>query len=980
MPPVAAQQRYHADWGWGPFQEVAIKVSRLFISHSSINNPAAVALGDWLAAEGWDDIFLDLDPEHGIAPGERWEQALLDATSRCEAVLFLISRRWLGSRWCLREFMLAQQLNKRLFGVLIERLDIDDLPADLRKTWQAVDLASGQDQRPFTVKLPVTQEEATVAFSREGLARLRSGLVKAGLDPRFFDWPPKADPDRPPYRGLLPLEADDAGIFFGRDSLIVDALDKLRGMRTAPPPRLLVLLGASGAGKSSFLRAGLFARMRRDDQNFLPLPIIRPEHAAISGENGLLHALERALAAAEIQMERSELRAAIDGGAATLRPVLRRLVDSARPQGDAAAPTTPPALVIAIDQGEELFVAEGQDEAQPLLALLAELLADEELRPIVVIAIRSDSYAHLQEAKLLDGARPALFDLGPMPRGSYAEVIKGPATRLINTPRELKVEGGLVQVLLKDIEAGGAKDALPLLSFTLERLYLENKDSGALTAANYADLGGIKGSIEEAVERAFTAADADPRVPNDRGERLELLRHGLIPWLAGVDPDTRAPRRRVAQLSEIPTECRPLLGHLVDQRLLTTDDSPKTGGVTIEPAHEALLRQWGLLQAWITEDEALLAVLAGVKRAAKEWVDSGRSSPWLAHSGGRLEAAERVLGRPDLAANLQPDEHEYLAACRKHQSTMRNRRRYARIGIYAMLVGIILGLVGWINQATIKEQINWWAHMRPYMLEHFRPHQLTAAAERALKPLDTFRECDANCPEMVAVPPGAYMMGSAASEPGRKPDEGPRHPVTIAYPLAVSKYNVTFDDWDACVQVGGCTPVKDEKFGHGRQPVINVTWEDAQQYVQWLSKMTGRTYRLLSEAEWEYAARARTTTPYWWGADFGTGHADCKDCGIPEGDTHKPLPVGEFQPNGFGLYDMSGDVWQWVQDCKHDDYHGAPADGSAWETGEECDLRMMRGGAWNTTGETMRVADRDNYTQTNHNYSRGFRVATTLTQ
>ncbi len=160
------------------------------------------------------------------------------------------------------------------------------------------------------------------------------------------------------------------------------------------------------------------------------------------------------------------------------------------------------------------------------------------------------------------------------------------------TARPLKIEDVLVDGLLGDIESGGAKDALPLLAFTLERLYLEHGTQGRLTLAKYRSLGGIKGSIEAAVERALKAADADPAIPKDPGARLALLRRGLIPWLAGIDPETGAPRRRVARQSEIPAECRPLIQNLVEQRLLTTDLAKQTGELTVEPAHEALLRQW----------------------------------------------------------------------------------------------------------------------------------------------------------------------------------------------------------------------------------------------------------------------------------------------------------------------------------------------------------------------------------------------------
>ena len=145
----------------------------------------------------------------------------------------------------------------------------------------------------------------------------------------------------------------------------------------------------------------------------------------------------------------------------------------------------------------------------------------------------------------------------------------------------------------------------------------------------------------------------------------------------------------------------------------------------------------------------------------------------------------------------------------------------------------------------------------------------------------------------------------------------------------MSKFEATFADWVACVSVGGCPRTSDSGFGRGLKPVINVTWDNAQQYVAWFSKMTGQRYRLLTEAEWEYAARAGTMTAYFWGDEIGTGHANCASCGS-QWDNSGPAPVGSFKPNAFGLHDMHGNVWEWVKDCYHDNYNGAPADGSAW--------------------------------------------------
>jgi hypothetical protein len=599
-------------------------VWRIFLSHSSTNNAEAVALRDWLEREGWkDEIFLDLDPQRGIAAGERWERSLNEAANRCEAVLFLVSKAWLGSDWCIKEFNLAHRLNKRLFGLLVEDLAITDLPVYLTSTWQIVRLAAGHDHVMLRAVLPVTHEEAHVTFSAEGLQRLKHGLEEAGLDAKYFAWPPQNDPSRPPYRGLRPLEAEDTGIFFGRDAPVIEGLDRLRGLRETTPPRLLVILGASGSGKSSFLRAGLLPRLKRDDRHFLPLPIIRPDRAAINGETGLLPALEDVFRAVGIATTRAKLRAAIEGGASTLRPLLEALADKATPSAlDADAKLTRPTLILSVDQGEELFP--GQDEARAFLVLLHDLLIQDTPAIIAVFTIRSDKYESLQLAKELDGVRQETFSLPPMPKGSYAEVIKGPALRLEGTERPFEVEDTLVDTLLTDIEAGGAKDALPLLAFTLERLYVEEGGDGDLTVAEYRNLGGITGSIEAAVERALKAADADPAIPKDRVARLALLRHGLIPWLARIDPDTGAPLRRVAQLSEIPVEARPLIQHLVEQRLLATDVSEETREKTIEPAHEALLRQWSLLRGWLHR-RCRVARGAGGRQARRH--GTGRRTP-----------------------------------------------------------------------------------------------------------------------------------------------------------------------------------------------------------------------------------------------------------------------------------------------------------------------------------------------------------------
>src|SRR5689334_17470846 len=236
---------------------------------------------------------------------------------------------------------------------------------------------------------------------------------------------------------------------------------------------------------------------------------------------------------------------------------------------------------------------------------------------------------------------------------------------------------------------------------------------------------------------------------------------------------------------------------------------------------------------------------------------------------------------------------------------------------------------------------------------------LSPTQEKALKPKDTFKEC-ANCPEMMVVPAGSFTMGSPKGEPGRSADEGPQHTVTIARPFAVGRFSVTFEEWDACAADGGCNQMEvvaglgkvirpykpsDEGWGRGRRPVINVSWDDAKAYVAWLSQKTGKPYRLLTGAEYEYATRAGTQTAYPWGDAIGTNNANCHACGS-QWDAKQTAPVGSFAANGFGLYDMVGNVREWTEDCYHDTYSGAPTDGSAWIEGGNCYDRVVRGGSF----------------------------------
>jgi formylglycine-generating enzyme required for sulfatase activity len=292
---------------------------------------------------------------------------------------------------------------------------------------------------------------------------------------------------------------------------------------------------------------------------------------------------------------------------------------------------------------------------------------------------------------------------------------------------------------------------------------------------------------------------------------------------------------------------------------------------------------------------------------------------------------------------------------------------------------------------------------------------LSPERERALKPKDTFKECD-TCPEMVVVPAGSFMMGSPEGEKGRSREESPQHMVTISKPYAVGKFHVTVDQFSAFVAEAGyradgkCNALdrgtwqltagrswRDSGFPQtGSHPVVCISWKDAKAYVAWLSKKTGKSYRLLAEAEWEYAARAGNASRFLFGNNerelcrYGNGADEAAKGRVRRKDSWNiaacndgyayTAPVGSFLPNAFGLFDMLGNAYQWLEDCWNSGYVGAPTDGSAWTSGT-CDTRIVRGGSWSSKPDYLRPANRMGFTiasGTGDDYT-GFRVARTLT-
>ena len=280
--------------------------------------------------------------------------------------------------------------------------------------------------------------------------------------------------------------------------------------------------------------------------------------------------------------------------------------------------------------------------------------------------------------------------------------------------------------------------------------------------------------------------------------------------------------------------------------------------------------------------------------------------------------------------------------------------------VAALLVLLAGGTLAWRFESDIAD----------YFYRMTNVHVLTAAAEQDLAPLASFKECT-DCPEMVLLPAGTFDMGARGDGQSDK-REFPLHQVTIESDFAVGATPVTFAQFIACARHGPCNGEVALNTNDNR-PAVNITWAEAQTYAAWLSHITGKTYRLLSEAEYEYAARGGQTWRFPWGDTLEEGRANCVGCGAgsnPNGTTR----VDAFVPNAFGLRDVTGNVFQWVEDCYHDNYVGAPSDGSAWTTAT-CENRVVRGLSYLFKPPLLRSSWRDWQKQTARKSDVGFRVA-----
>jgi len=594
-------------------------MSSVFLSHSSRDNASAGRMQAWLEQQGFEAPFLDFDKDVGIPPGADWEKTLYRKIELSQALLILQSANWSASKWCFAEFTQARALGKPIFQV-IETADVDPGPT-IAPDLQVLDLRQ--------------QREA-------GLEQLKKQLANIALTAQGgFAW----DGSRPPYPGLPAFEEEDAAIYFGRDEEIRHLIERLTARRTLGGARLLVLLGASGSGKSSLLRAGVIPWLQRSGRGWLVVPPFRPQSQPCQ-ELARALALAAGRAADWCELHRTLLEGDRSG---TLPAVLAQIAGDLR----MAAAANEAQILLSIDQGEELFGALVPEEVQRFFRILTAAMGGD-LPFLAVMTLRSEYLGRLQAAEK-DGftTRFEEVSLAPMPLAQIPAIIKGPAK-----VAGLTVEDAFVQQAAAHAET---EDALPLLAFALRRLNERFGGDGHLSLADYQAMGDAQADLSP-LENAVRDSADEVLGKQPSKEQKKALRDAFVPAMVRFEQGNYV--RRPARWDALPPEALPLLERLVSARLLISRVD-KGGHRLLEVAHEALLRKWPLLRRWLDEDREFLIGIQQIEQDMALWQSASPANKQRALLNDlKLEKGQAWL--LERGEQISPEVNAFIRTSQRH--------------------------------------------------------------------------------------------------------------------------------------------------------------------------------------------------------------------------------------------------------------------------------------------------------------------------
>jgi WD40 repeat protein len=622
-------------------------MARIFISHSSLDQAAARDIMDWLRTLGFDNAFLDIDESTGIRPGDKWEARLYEELAACSAVVLVVTPAWLASKWCFAEFVQARATGKAIFPIIFTADGGQTFAGDLQRVDFSTDPEGG--------KRSLAQRLKDLALD-----------VQSG-----FDW----DPRRAPYPGLPAFEREDAAVYFGRDPEVRELIDRLRARRAMGGAHMVAVLGSSGSGKSSLLRAGVLPRLQKFEPGFVVVPPLRP---------GTDPCAELAKAMAEALGQPTQWRTLAEHLAADPAAVATDLL--------MAAGRREATLLITIDQAEELF---GSTPAEARARFEGWLRALQSQPVLVLLTLRSDRLGELQQWAQPIGAFEQ-FSLPPLPPARLAQVIEGPA-RVAG----LGIAPGVVDAVMHD--AGGA-DAMPLLAFTLRELWARamadaGVDGPVIRLADYQALGDAAAGLNP-LENAVRRRADELVAPLDAAAR-KALREAFVGALVRVD-DQGVYGRRAAAWDELDPAVHGTLDAFVDARLLVSR-SDEADRRSVEVAHEALLRKWPLLRDWLDDERGFLIGRLQLQRALDDWSAAPleqRDSALL--QGLMLERARVWL--TDKPKALSSAQREFIAASLARAQALRQaaRRRWLITGTAGVLaLTVIAGLGVYLRQAQV---------------------------------------------------------------------------------------------------------------------------------------------------------------------------------------------------------------------------------------------------------------------------------------